>query len=305
MFGGETSEQRNAREIAEQRAQKFFKLQLAFLKKQELYLSEQAALMKRQEAATMESLGYVWKEGEIIETKVGPLGRTRKTQGEGKWVKGPQTEAQKRADNIRKLLQERQLAALEGNAPVDPALERDIAKSKEIALRQAEEVGGMESTAGRQIMARFNEWANIVRSKARQGEIGLGGGLLSQRTGQELQRQGLTLQGLQMPTQAGFQYGGLLNQSGGVLAQISSQYQFPYPPGKQNLWGQGLSLAGGILGGIYGGGGGAYLGSQLGGLAGTYFGDGQYPTGGYGYYNDWEKQKTGGFKEPSGYYYPV
>lgn len=258
-------EQRKARE----RVESLYKLQ-------EKFYAQQQELAERQNRYVMESLGYTFDPNT------------------GEFTEGPQTPEQQRAEEIMRLMQQRQIAALEGTAPVDPALEQDIAEAEARARQQAAFYGGDESTAGRKIMSSFYEWANIARSNARSGEItGSFQNILGQ-TGVDLQRSQQILGGLQGLTGAYQDSSAALSgmgQTAGVLGGMASQ-----PSGFN--WGAAGSLAGGVIGGMYGGPFGAYVGSQAGGMAGSYFGGGTQQQQ-YGYYPSWQRHQGGGYRPVS------
>lgn len=67
--------------------------------------------------------------------------------------------------------QERTLAALEGNLPVSPALERDIRGREQQTLLGLRRGAGVESTAGIQKLGQQQESADIVRERVRTGEV--------------------------------------------------------------------------------------------------------------------------------------
>lgn len=77
---------------------------------------------------------------------------------------------------IQKLLNERSLAALKGELPVDPALERELANQEE-TLRQRLQgqfgTGYETSTPGIQTLDEFFQSASTLRSQARRGELTL------------------------------------------------------------------------------------------------------------------------------------
>jgi hypothetical protein len=85
-----------------------------------------------------------------------------------------------------KLQQERLNQALQGNLPVDPALERDLqlqeAQMKEQLVRDLGP-NAMESTAGMQRMGEFQKRADLMRESARRGEISTGTGLALNQMG--------------------------------------------------------------------------------------------------------------------------
>ena len=255
--------------------------QQALIRLQEQFYTQQTQLAEQRNRGIMESLGY------------------RQDPSTGEFVRLPQTEAERQFGTISRLQRERQISALEGTGVVDPALERDIAEAQAQAQRQADQVGGVESTAGRQIMAKFNEWANITRSQGRRAEITggfqniLGGGQ------QDLQRRQQILSGFGSLDRGAGTRGQILSSIGGVLGQIdtsvpTTQQTSPLP----NL----LSTAGSVIGGIYGGGVGSYAGGQIGGTIGSQV-SGQPQQQRYGYYPYWQRRQGGGYRPSSGGYY--
>jgi len=92
-------------------------------------------------------------------------------------------EAQRNARQIQGLLQGRQLKALRGELPVDPALEREL-KDQEAVLREGLARGpGLNSTVAAQKLGQFTQRAGLLRDSVRRGEIQSGGALLANRAG--------------------------------------------------------------------------------------------------------------------------
>lgn len=101
----------------------------------------------------------------------------------------PTTEEGIRNKEIQKLLGERTLAALKGELPVDPALERDLKKQEETlrdTLRAQLGTGFETSTPGIEAMQSFREGAEVLRSQARRGELTLSEQLASARAGVDI-----------------------------------------------------------------------------------------------------------------------
>lgn len=165
-------------------------------------------------------------------------------------MKGPLAEQNK---EIERLTNEKTLAALRGNAPVDPALERDI-RTQEQTLRdrlQQQLGSGYEtSSAGQEALQRFGEGADVLRSQARHGEITLSEQLAASRnntdlaTGQSnLAASTARLPGVDPLSSGGFAFGlgqgGLQTQGtlrqvlasplgiAGGLGQVAQGYQMP------------------------------------------------------------------------------
>ena len=97
-------------------------------------------------------------------------------------------------DEITRLLEERQMAALTGTLDVSPALEYNI-EAKEEGLREqlARRLGaGYEhTTAGIQSLSEFDTYASLTREEARRGQIAMGESLLATRSGVELSQEQL------------------------------------------------------------------------------------------------------------------
>lgn len=156
----------------------------------------------------------------------------------------PTTETGIRNKEIERLLGERTLAALKGELPVDPALERDIAKQEQTlrdTLRSQLGPGYETSTPGIDAMQSFREGADVLRSQARRGELTLAEQLSAARSGVGLalgqQTLGATqarVPGVDPLSAGGFAFGTGQGVTGGEmnLAQLIS--------------GQQLSLAGGL-----------------------------------------------------------
>ena len=182
-------------------------------------------------------------------------------------------------DEIAKLTANRQLAALQGNLPVDPALERNLGEGeKAIRERLFRQYGsGWEtSTPGIDTMARYGESANIARDASRRGDmttmaqLGLAGG--AQSFGQLFGSPDRYLAGAAGMGQAAAGYGNAasllqsnrLAQYQGALSAYGSSQASNAALGKGigTLIGTGIGafggpmgmMAGGTLGGMLGGG---------------------------------------------------
>ena len=90
--------------------------------------------------------------------------------------KAPLTEEQTRVSDITKKLQERTQAALEGNLPVDPGLERELSQGRmDLAesLRKQLGPGWETSSPGIQALAEFDKRAKELTAAARSGQLTL------------------------------------------------------------------------------------------------------------------------------------
>lgn len=170
---------------------------------------------------------------------------------------GPQA---KQDAEIKRLLGERSLAALKGELPVDPALERDL-KTQGETLRdrlQSQLGSGYEtSSAGIEALQKFGEGSDVLRQQARTGQLTLAEQLSLAREGADLAQGGANLGagGARFPgadplSSGGFAFGltqgGTQNQNtlrqvlagpqgiAGGLGQIASGYQMPIGQLMQN-----------------------------------------------------------------------
>jgi hypothetical protein len=81
-----------------------------------------------------------------------------------------------RREEIQRLQEERSLAALKGELPVDPALTRDLAERESLTregLRQQLGTGYETTTAGSQSLGEFEESRGMLLDAARRGEMTL------------------------------------------------------------------------------------------------------------------------------------
>ena len=91
-----------------------------------------------------------------------------------------------RVGEIRRLTEERQLAALRGELPVDPGLERNIVEAEEELRGQlAQQLGpGFEtSSAGIEALSNLRQRAEEIRANVRRGEITTGEALRQSQAG--------------------------------------------------------------------------------------------------------------------------
>lgn len=82
----------------------------------------------------------------------------------------------KQSDEIQKLLNERTLAALKGELPVDPALERDLTRQEETLRERLQSqfgAGYETSTPGIETLDEFFKTAEGLRYQARTGQLTL------------------------------------------------------------------------------------------------------------------------------------
>ena len=97
-------------------------------------------------------------------------------------------------DEITRLLEERQMAALTGTLDVSPALEFNL-ETKEEGLREqlARRLGAgyEQTTAGIQSLSEFDTYASLTREEARRGQIAMGESLLATRSGAALSQEQL------------------------------------------------------------------------------------------------------------------
>lgn len=88
--------------------------------------------------------------------------------------------------DILQLQQQRQLAALQGNLPVSPALEQDIAKQEATmneSLSRQLGSGWATTTSGIQAKSQFDQRAEALREAARRDEMTTGEGLMLSQEG--------------------------------------------------------------------------------------------------------------------------
>lgn len=102
----------------------------------------------------------------------------------------------KQSKEIQGLLNEKTLAGLRGDLPVDPALEREITgqgQTLKDRLRAQLGSGYETSSAGIEALQKFDEGANVLRSNARHGEISLAEQLSLAREGASFAQGGANL----------------------------------------------------------------------------------------------------------------
>jgi hypothetical protein len=108
------------------------------------------------------------------------------TQFGGKTPEEIQALEGKQAFDINQLQGARLLAALKGELPVDPALERELGRQESLQRESVvRDLGptGQNSSAGIERLARQQEVSDIARNAARQGELGTGASQVAASTG--------------------------------------------------------------------------------------------------------------------------
>lgn len=168
-------------------------------------LREQTDILRKQEARLSESL----RQQDLLQPLLfGELGIQAIKDASGNIVgyeKAALTPEQQQQQQIESKLRERTLAALEGNLPVDPALERSLTEGRatlgETLLRQLGP-GYETSTPGIQALAEFNKRAEELRFGARTGALSLSEQLSGAREARDLQRDALTFGNIMGTTNA-------------------------------------------------------------------------------------------------------
>jgi hypothetical protein len=172
-----------------------------------------------------------------------------------------------------KLQNQRLIDALQGNLPVDPALEKDLQlQQSQMEEQLARDLGPnwKNSTAGMQRIGEFTKRADLLRESARRGEINTGTGLALNQMGYLNQN----------ANNSASQYQSVPNQSMGYANSYASQLA-PYQTQQQMQYGANVAqqnnaqqqssstmsglgtLAGFALGGPVGGMAGGKLTSML------------------------------------------
>src|SRR5919106_2491547 len=157
-------------------------------------LQEQTNILRAQEARLTESL----RQQDLLQPLLfGELGIREVRDASGRvtgFERAPLTPAQQQQEEIESKLRERTLAALEGNLPVDPALDRSIEEGR-LTLRDvlARQLGpGFEtSTPGIQALAEFEKRAEELRFGARTGALTTAEALSGAREARGAQQQAL------------------------------------------------------------------------------------------------------------------
>jgi hypothetical protein len=186
-----------------------------------------------------------------------------------------------RQQEIRRMFEERSLAALKGELPVDPAMERSLKEQEtELRNRLAQQFGpGYETTTpGIQTLGEFFKTAEGLRYGARTGQLTLAEQLGLTREQQEMFRRGTAQDVMRQFSIADpMSFAGAFGQVGqgyqAAQAPFATQRQLQAQIAAQNrqqqagLIGAGLGAAGTIIGGAMGGPMGAAIGSKLTGIA--------------------------------------
>lgn len=147
----------------------FIKLQAAQFK----LLSEQAAITRQASRQSNALSNFFAEQAGLVKT----VTKNKKGQKVISYDLSPEAKAeQEQAHNIQQMLNERTMAALKGELPVDPALERELT-SKEQTLRerlQAQFGPGYEtSTPGIQTLDEFFRSSEGLRYSARRDQLTL------------------------------------------------------------------------------------------------------------------------------------
>jgi len=165
-------------------------------------------------------------------------------------------------EEIQRLLNERSLAALRGELPVDPALERDITSQREALINKlSSQFGPGYSTASPAIEAlqRYDESANVLREGARTGQLTLAEQLGITREQQEIfKRQTSTDQLRQSAVVDPLTFAGGFGQVANnylraqqpFIQQRQMQFQASVANNQSRM--QGLGILGGVATGVLG-----------------------------------------------------
>jgi len=174
------------------------------------------------------------------------------------------TEADTQTKEIEKLFRERSLAALKGELPTDPALEKDLeVQEQELKSRMQAQFGpGWEtSSPGIESMEQFRRTAEILRSGARTGQLTLAEQLgitreqqsqFSRQSSQDMLRQTAIADPLTFAGAFGQTARGYGQAQIPYMQQRGMQFQAS-AAGKSNMYnliGAGIGAAGSAMGGI-------------------------------------------------------
>ena len=127
------------------------------------------------------------------------------------------TEEEQRQEEINKLTQEKQLAALKGEADIDPSLEEDIARSETVLRERLRQQLGEDyetSEPGIRALAEFDKNKNTTLWYARHGEQQIASQMNLAQQQMAVQRRQVNTQALLAPGQV--QYSPIAQQSYGV-----------------------------------------------------------------------------------------
>ncbi|MFV2014702.1 MAG: hypothetical protein ACC656_04700 [Candidatus Heimdallarchaeota archaeon] len=284
FFGGESkSEKRQKRRIRKQAER--------FARAQERYLGEQEVAVRRQGQ----------RLDNLFKVRLGVLGFSMDAQGN--IIKGELTATQQKQAKITSLLQDREIAALEGRLPIGSAVEqklKDFRAAEENRLKMQHGPGYASTSQGIIALNKLNETEAAVRDRAQRGDLTTVDQLLS----------GQNVQGLQ---EKQFQFGGLggvsnpynaqlghsanlisLSSPFGYFNQVNQMRQLQQGQQRTNFdmiksyasifkKSGGSGAGGGGGGSMYGGGGSPSVGSASQGYSNA--GGGRYEYGG-GFYQD-------------------
>lgn len=134
--------------------------------------------------------------------------------------KRPLTEEEQREEELTKLKQEKELAALKGEADIDPSLEQDLARSETVLRERLRQQLGEDyetSEPGIRALAEFEKNKNTTLWYARHGEQELADRMNYNQQQIALQRQQINTQALLAPGQV--QYSPIGQQAYGVSGQ--------------------------------------------------------------------------------------
>jgi hypothetical protein len=202
----------------------------------------------------------------------------------------PADALQTQRESLERQLMARSEAAIRGELPLDPGLERGIAeegRGLNMTLRQQLGPGFETSTPGAQARAEFAKRASELRASARRGELtlaeqlGLQRGQMNQAQQARQYQQIASTLGIGQPNIAGT--GTLLSGIASGMAPYAAQRQGQFQASLYNAQQPGV---GDFLGGVLGLGAGAFLGPFAGGLglraAGGGLASRLFPRGGIG-----------------------
>ena len=254
------------------KAPKFSPEERAYQKAQADLLNQQRQMIEQQRQQNM-ILAPFFAQQEGFDVDIDPA------TGQIRGITERQTPELARSREMRQLLEERSLAAMKGELPVDPALERSLQEQEqELRERLAQQFGpGYEtSTPAMRTLGEFFKTSEELRSGARTQQLSLAEQLGLTREQQEMYRRG-TAQNVmrQFSIADPMSFAGAFGQVGqgyqaaqapfGTMRQMQMQTQQANQQQQNALLGAGLQAAGAIGGGIAGGPLGATAGASLAG----------------------------------------
>jgi len=202
FFGGENkSEKRQKRGIRKQ-AERFAAAQERYLGKQEAAILKQGQRLDQLFKLRLNTLGFTMDDS-------------------GKIIKGAPTEKQQKQAKITSLLQDREIAALEGRLPVGSVVEqklKDFRAQEENRLKMQLGPGYASTSQGIIALNKINETEASVRDRAQRGDLVAADQLLSGRNQLGLQTQNFQFGAL---GSAANPYNTQLMQSGNLIQQAS------------------------------------------------------------------------------------